>query len=100
MSTVEQAEERGGIIAYRASAELIAEIEAAAAAEGITRSDVARCAVMRDLTRSGTARSPYPHIAPQPRNASVSSQGQHEPMTKQSLSQYKSTANQSPLRRT
>ena len=61
MSTVEQAEQRGGIIAYRASAELIAEIEAAAAAEGITRSDVARRAVMRDLARSGTARSPYPH---------------------------------------
>ena len=68
MNTVEQAEERGGIIAYRASAQLIAEIEAAAAAEGITRSDVARRAVMRDLARSGTARSPYPHIAPQPRN--------------------------------
>jgi hypothetical protein len=54
MST-EQAEERGGIIAYRASAKLIAEIEAAAAAEGITRSDVARRAVMRDLARSKAA---------------------------------------------
>ena len=60
MSTAEQTEQRGGIIAYRASAELIAEIQAAAAAEGITRSDVARRAVMRDLARSGTARSPYP----------------------------------------
>ena len=30
----EQAEERGGIVAYRASAKLIAEIEAQAAAEG------------------------------------------------------------------
>ena len=39
---VEQTEERGGIIAYRASAKLIAEIEAAAAAEGISVSDVAR----------------------------------------------------------
>jgi hypothetical protein len=39
---VEPTEQRGGIIAYRASAKLIAEIEAAAAAEGITRSDVAR----------------------------------------------------------
>ena len=37
----EQSEQRGGIVAYRASAELIAEIEAATAAEGITRSDVA-----------------------------------------------------------
>jgi hypothetical protein len=40
MDTVEQAEQRGGIIAYRASAELIAEgFEAAAAAEGISRGD-------------------------------------------------------------
>ena len=55
MSAVEheQTERRGGIIAYRASAKLIAEIEAVAAAEGITRSDVARRAVMRDLARSG-----------------------------------------------
>ena len=48
----EQAEQRSGIVAYRASAKLIAEIEAAAAREGISRSDVARRAVIRDLERT------------------------------------------------
>jgi hypothetical protein len=47
----EQTEQRG------ASAKLIAEIEAAAAAEGITRSDVARRAVMRDLASLGVPAS-------------------------------------------
>jgi hypothetical protein len=47
-------EQRDGIVAYRASAQLIAEIEAAAAAEGISRSDVARRAVIRDLAKSKT----------------------------------------------
>jgi hypothetical protein len=58
MSTVEQTEERGGIVAYRASAKLIAEIEAQAAREGITRSDVARRAVMRDLAKSRDGTKP------------------------------------------
>ena len=48
---LEQALQRGGIIAFRAPAELVAEVEAAAAAEGISRSDVARRALMRDLAR-------------------------------------------------
>jgi len=55
MRSQEQEQERGGIIAYRASAALIAEIDASAAAEGITRSDVARRAVLRDLARSKKA---------------------------------------------
>ena len=41
--------QRGGIIAFRASPEMIADAEAAAAVEGITRSDVARRALLRDL---------------------------------------------------
>jgi hypothetical protein len=45
-------DEQTGIVAYRASRALIAEIEAAAAAEGISRSDVARRAVIRDLAKS------------------------------------------------
>jgi hypothetical protein len=45
----EIANERGGIIAFRASAELIALIEARAASEGISKSDVARRAALRDL---------------------------------------------------
>jgi hypothetical protein len=40
------------IIAFRATPELIATVEAAAAAEGITRSDVARRALIRDLAKS------------------------------------------------
>lgn len=47
----EMAEERGGIIAFRASAELIALIEAKAASEGISKSDVARRAALRDLAK-------------------------------------------------
>jgi hypothetical protein len=46
---VEQAEQRGGIIAFRAPAELVAEVEAAAAAEGISRSDVARREETNDI---------------------------------------------------
>jgi hypothetical protein len=48
----------GQVIAYRVSADLAARIEAAAADEGISKSDVARRAVLRDLARgkqSGTA---------------------------------------------
>ena len=40
------------IIAFRATPELVANVEAAAAAEGITRSDVARRALIRDLAKS------------------------------------------------
>jgi hypothetical protein len=42
----------GQIIAYRVSADLAARIEAAAADEGISKSDVARRAVLRDLARA------------------------------------------------
>jgi hypothetical protein len=46
----EQAEERDCIvIAFRAPPELAAAAETAAAAEGITRSDIARRALIRDL---------------------------------------------------
>ena len=44
-------DERGGTIAFRASAELIALIEAKAASEGISKSDVARRAALRDLAK-------------------------------------------------
>ena len=47
----EMADERGGIIAFRASAELIALIEAKAASEGISKSDVARRAALRDMAK-------------------------------------------------
>jgi hypothetical protein len=47
----EMVEERGGIIAFRASAELIALIEAKAASEGISKSDVARRAALRDMAK-------------------------------------------------
>jgi metal-responsive CopG/Arc/MetJ family transcriptional regulator len=46
----EQAEERGGIIAFRASTELLERVDSVAADEGISRSDVARRAVIRDLS--------------------------------------------------
>jgi hypothetical protein len=49
----EIANERGGIVAFRASAELIALIEARAASEGISKSDVARRAALRDLAKQG-----------------------------------------------
>jgi hypothetical protein len=42
----------GEVIAFRANARLIAEAEALAAFEGISRSDVARRALLRDLDRS------------------------------------------------
>jgi hypothetical protein len=48
--TAAPADERnGGIIAFRASADLLVSIEAAAASEGISRSDIARRALIRDL---------------------------------------------------
>jgi hypothetical protein len=52
-TTDEIAQEHGGIVAFRATAELIERAEAQAAAEGITRSDVARRALLRDLARQG-----------------------------------------------
>jgi hypothetical protein len=42
----------GEVIAFRVNARLIAEAEALAASEGISRSDVARRALLRDLNRS------------------------------------------------
>ena len=50
----EVAHERGGIVAFRASAELIALIEAKAASEGISKSDVARRAALRDLAQQSS----------------------------------------------
>jgi len=51
-NTTEQVEgQRGGTIAFRASAELVALIEARAAIEGISKSDVARRAALRDLAK-------------------------------------------------
>jgi predicted DNA binding CopG/RHH family protein len=47
--TVDEAEV--GVIAFRAPAELLERVDATAAAEGISRSDVARRALMRDLER-------------------------------------------------
>ena len=49
------ADDSTGIIAFRASTALIAAVEAAAAQEGISRADVARRAVLRDL---GLAKAP------------------------------------------
>jgi hypothetical protein len=46
----------GAVVAFRATAELVADIAAAAAAEGISRSDVARRAVLRDLVKSESER--------------------------------------------
>ena len=40
------------VITFRANARLIAKAEALAASEGISRSDVARRALLRDLDRS------------------------------------------------
>jgi hypothetical protein len=45
----ERACQHGGIVTFRASKELIASIEAAAAAEGISKSDIVRRAAIRDL---------------------------------------------------
>ena len=57
-SEAEQAEERGGIVAFRAAPELISGIDVVAAAEGISRSDVARRAVIRDLRAAGKTHTP------------------------------------------
>ena len=54
-SPEELADERGGIIAFRAPAGLMTSVEAAAAAELISRSDVVRRALVRDLERTGFA---------------------------------------------
>ena len=50
MKTADE-DERGLVIAFRAPADLIATVDAAAAAEGISRSDIARRALLRDLRR-------------------------------------------------
>ena len=46
-----ESQSRIAIIAFRATPELMANVEAVAAAEGITRSDVARRALIRDLAK-------------------------------------------------
>ena len=51
MNNTEQRDERGMTIQFRAPAGLIATVDAAAAAEGISRSDIARRALLRDLRR-------------------------------------------------
>ena len=43
----------GAVIAFRASAKLVAGIEAVAAREGISKSDVVRRATLRDLRSQG-----------------------------------------------
>jgi metal-responsive CopG/Arc/MetJ family transcriptional regulator len=47
-----RADKRGGIIAFQADAELIATADAIAAEEGISRSDVARRALKREVQRN------------------------------------------------
>ena len=57
--SAKEAEDRwGGIVAFRAPPQMIERIDNAAAAEGISRSDVARRAVLRDLTRASSERVP------------------------------------------
>ena len=58
MTTSDTADATGSVIAFRASAELMAKADSVAAAEGISRSDVARRALMRDVLRreAGTVR--------------------------------------------
>jgi len=51
MAKEEMQKNRGGIIAFRASAELIALIEVRAASEGISKSDVARRVALRGLAK-------------------------------------------------
>jgi hypothetical protein len=56
-TTDDRSNERGGIVAFRAPAKLVADAEAAAVAEGVSRSDIARRALMRDLaTKAGESR--------------------------------------------
>ena len=53
MKTDEHDDQRGAVVvAFRVPADLFAIIEAAAVAEGITKSAVARRAVIRDLRRT------------------------------------------------
>jgi hypothetical protein len=47
--------ERGSVIAFRLSPELLASVEQAAAEEGISKSDVARRALIRDRRARETA---------------------------------------------
>ncbi len=51
----EQAYQRGAIVAFRAPRELLEAIELAAAKEGLSRSDVARRACLRDLAKPDQA---------------------------------------------
>ena len=52
MKTDERDDDRGTVVAFRASRQLVAGLDTAAAAEGISRSDVARRAAIRDLQRN------------------------------------------------
>jgi hypothetical protein len=45
--------QNSGVLAFRVSAELLERADLAAAVEGISRSDVARRALLRDLARQG-----------------------------------------------
>jgi hypothetical protein len=49
----EMADERGGVIAFRAPADVMARVDEAAASEYISRSDWARREVVRGLARAG-----------------------------------------------
>jgi len=51
----DEADERGGYVHFRAPANMVAAIEAVATDEGISRSDVARRALLRELRRFGVA---------------------------------------------
>ena len=48
----DRVDRRGGVIAFQADAELLASADALAVQEGISRSDVARRALKRELNRS------------------------------------------------
>jgi hypothetical protein len=59
MADYEQAEvgaQRVRMIAYRAEVELVSATALAAAADGCSRSDVARGSLIRDLRRAGSCR--------------------------------------------
>jgi predicted transcriptional regulator len=53
MTANDTAEATGSVIAFRASADLMAKVDSVAAAEGISRSDVARRACLQDVARRG-----------------------------------------------
>jgi metal-responsive CopG/Arc/MetJ family transcriptional regulator len=54
--TTESEYQRGAVVAFRAPPQMIERLDNAAAAEGISRSDVARRAVIRDLRQPEDAR--------------------------------------------